>query len=56
LLKNFLEFVGVEPGRVNFTWISAAEGSRFAEVMKEVSEKVRELGPAGGPLKRQIGG
>ncbi len=46
LLKNLLEFVGVEPGRVNFTWISASEGEQFAQVAREVTEMVRALGPA----------
>ncbi len=46
LLKNLLEFIGVEPGRVNFTWISASEGEQFARVASEVTERVRALGPA----------
>lgn len=46
LLSNLLEFVGIEPGRVNFSWISAAEGEQFAEVVKTVSERVTALGPA----------
>jgi len=45
LLKNMLEFVGIELGRVNFSWVSAAEGDKFSEVVKEVVEKVRALGP-----------
>ncbi|MFZ5764902.1 MAG: hydrogenase iron-sulfur subunit [Thermodesulfobacteriota bacterium] len=46
LLSNLLEFVGLEPGRVNFSWISAAEGEQFAEVVKTVTERVTALGPA----------
>ncbi len=45
MLKNLLDFAGIEDGRVQFSWVSAAEGGRFAEVMKEVTEKVRKLGP-----------
>ncbi len=45
MLKNLLDFIGIEEGRVQFSWVSAAEGGRFAEVMKEVTEKVRQLGP-----------
>ncbi len=46
LFKNLLEYVGVEEGRVQFSWVSAAEGGKFAEVVENVSEKVRSLGPA----------
>ncbi len=46
LLKNFLEFVGIEPGRVNFTWVSASEGESFARIVTDVTERVRALGPA----------
>jgi len=45
LLKNLLDYVGVEPGRVQFSWVSASEGSKFAQVVKEVTEEVKALGP-----------
>jgi coenzyme F420-reducing hydrogenase delta subunit len=46
LLKNLLEYVGVEPERVNFSWVSAAEGEKFSKVVIEVVEGVKALGPA----------
>ncbi|MEW6243425.1 MAG: hydrogenase iron-sulfur subunit [Bacillota bacterium] len=46
LLKNLLEYMGIEPGRVQFSWVSAAEGQKFAQVIKEVTETVKELGPS----------
>ena len=46
MLKNFLEHLGLEPGRVQFSWVSAAEGEKFASVIREVTESVRQLGPA----------
>ena len=52
LLKNLLEFVGIEEGRVQFSWVSAAEGGRFAEVIAKVTETVRSLGPAEKLIKR----
>lgn len=45
VLKNLLEFMGIEPERVRMTWVSAAEGRKFADVIKEVTEDVRKLGP-----------
>ena len=45
LLKNFLEYIGIEPGRVQFSWVSAAEGGRFAQIIEKVTREVKELGP-----------
>jgi coenzyme F420-reducing hydrogenase delta subunit len=45
-LKRFLNYIGLEGDRTIFTWISASEGDRFAQVIKGVTEAVRELGPA----------
>ena len=41
-----LEDFGLEPERFRLEWISASEGNRFAEVMTEAVEQVRELGPS----------
>ena len=46
VLKKLLRTCGVDPDRVQFTWVSASEGGRFAEVIKEVTEKVKALGPS----------
>jgi len=45
VFKDIMEYIGVEPGRINFSWISAAEGERFSKVVKEVVERIRALGP-----------
>lgn len=52
LLKSLLEYVGLEEGRVQFSWVSAAEGGRFAEVVARVTERVKALGPAKRLVKR----
>jgi coenzyme F420-reducing hydrogenase delta subunit len=46
MLKRFLGYIGIEADRTMFTWCSASEGDRFAQVIKGVTAKVRELGPA----------
>jgi len=46
MLKRFLGYIGVEADRTMFTWCSASEGDRFAQVIKGVTAKVKELGPA----------
>jgi F420-non-reducing hydrogenase iron-sulfur subunit len=56
LLKNLLEYVGLEEGRVQFSWVSASEGVRFAKVVEEVTARVRALGPANKLMKYVPGG
>jgi F420-non-reducing hydrogenase iron-sulfur subunit len=45
MLKKLLATAGIEPDRVQFTWVSASEGSRFAAVVDEVTGRVKRLGP-----------
>lgn len=52
LLKSFLDYIGVEADRTTFTWVSASEGERFAQVIQGVTERVRALGPATRLVKR----
>lgn len=37
--------MGIEPGRIHFSWISSAEATKFVDVAKEVSDAVKALGP-----------
>ncbi len=37
--------MGVEPGRLHFSWISSAESTKFVKVVTEVTEAVKALGP-----------
>ena len=45
LLRDLLQYAGIEPERVQFTWVSASEGGRFAAIVEKVVEQVRKLGP-----------
>ena len=45
LLKNLLQELGIAPERVRLEWISASEGKRFAQVMSEFTQQIKELGP-----------
>ena len=45
LLKKMLGQLGIEEERVWLEWISAAEGSRFAQVINDITAKIKELGP-----------
>ena len=46
LFKNLLEFTGIEPGRLHFSWISSAEAEKFQTKALEVSTTVASLGPS----------
>jgi F420-non-reducing hydrogenase iron-sulfur subunit len=41
-----LEDFGLEPERFRIEWISASEGKRFAEVVQEMTEQLKALGPS----------
>ena len=45
VLKRLLEYTGLEPERFQLRWVSAAEGAKFAAVVKEAAEKITALGP-----------
>ena len=45
LFRRFLEHLGVHPDRFRMSWVSASEGAKWAEVVKDVTEGVRVLGP-----------
>ncbi len=45
ILEETLAAMGFETGRVWLRWISASEGTKFAETMIEFTNKLKELGP-----------
>jgi coenzyme F420-reducing hydrogenase delta subunit len=45
ILSRLLEYVGIDPRRVQFSWVSASEGDKFAKVVSEVVAEVKALGP-----------
>ena len=44
-LKMALKRLGVEEDRVRLAWISAGEGEKFSLLIRDMTNKVRELGP-----------
>ncbi|MHC1564335.1 MAG: hydrogenase iron-sulfur subunit [Candidatus Hecatellaceae archaeon] len=45
LLKKMLQQFGIEPERVRFNFISAAEGEAFTQAVKDFTEQLKRLGP-----------
>jgi len=41
-----LEDFGLEPERFRLEWISSSEAQKFADVMSEMTETLRSLGPS----------
>jgi coenzyme F420-reducing hydrogenase delta subunit len=52
-VKKLLEELGIEPERVEMYNLSAAQGPRFAEIAREMYERIKKLGPS--PVKTQKG-
>jgi F420-non-reducing hydrogenase iron-sulfur subunit len=46
LLQALLQAYGVEKDRVRLEWVSASEGQRFADIVADMTERIRALGPS----------
>jgi len=46
MTMELLGLTGLETGRLRLEWVSASEGQRFAEVMTEFTDEIKELGPS----------
>jgi F420-non-reducing hydrogenase iron-sulfur subunit len=51
LLRRMLHDMGIEEERVRLEWISAAEGEKVKQVINEMVEQLRALGPLDVPGK-----
>jgi len=45
VVEELLDLAGIGRSRMALNWVSAAEGQRFADTVKELTDKVRDLGP-----------
>ena len=45
ITKKLLEYMGVEPQRIQASWVSASEAVKFADVVTEVTKGLKEAGP-----------
>ena len=46
LLKPLLEAIGIGSERLRIEWISASENTRLAEMVKDFTQMVKQLGPS----------
>ncbi len=45
-LQELLKFTGFEAERLHLEWISAAEGPKLAQTVRDFTEKIKKLGPS----------
>ncbi len=46
MLKKLIALTGLEPERLRLEWVSASEGARFAELVKDFTNQMKALGPS----------
>lgn len=45
VLRHLLDFMGVAPQRLQMSWVSASEGHKWIEIVKQVTQDITALGP-----------
>jgi len=45
LFRELASFIGIDPGRMTFSWVSASEGAKWRDVVDDTVARVRALGP-----------
>jgi coenzyme F420-reducing hydrogenase delta subunit len=45
LVKKLLEFIGLEPQRFQMSWVSAAEGTKYTQIISDFVKELKPLGP-----------
>ena len=45
VIKTILKTLGLDERRVRLEWISASEGKKFVDVVKDFTEEIKKLGP-----------
>ncbi|MBD3198109.1 MAG: hydrogenase iron-sulfur subunit [Candidatus Lokiarchaeota archaeon] len=45
-IKTLLPKIGINPDRFRLEWISASEGKQFAELIREFTENIQNIGPS----------
>ena len=43
--RELLSFMGIEPERFQISWVSAAEGAKWADIVRNITDLARSLGP-----------
>jgi coenzyme F420-reducing hydrogenase delta subunit len=52
LLKKLMDYIGVDDRRFKMSWVSAAEGAKFTQIIRDFTSELQPLGPQD-QLKRE---
>lgn len=45
MFRSLCDFMGIDTRRIKFSWVSAAEGAKWADIVNATVASIRELGP-----------
>ena len=45
VFRSLLDTLGIDTRRIRYSWVSAAEGAKWADLVNETVATIRELGP-----------
>ena len=45
LVKELIEYIGLEPQRLKMAWVSAAEGKKYTQIIQDFVQELKPLGP-----------
>lgn len=45
VFRSLLDLLGIDVKRIQFSWVSAAEGAKWADIVNSTVSIIRELGP-----------
>jgi len=45
VFRDMLDFMGIDIERIRWSWVSAAEGAKWADVVNDTVNKIRKMGP-----------
>jgi len=45
VFRSLLDFMGFDTDRITFSWVSAAEGTKWANLVNDTTNSIREKGP-----------
>jgi F420-non-reducing hydrogenase iron-sulfur subunit len=51
VMRKLIDFIGIDSRRLKVTWVSGSEGAKFADIVRQFTTELKELGPL--DLKRR---
>ena len=45
IFRSVLDFIGFDTERITFSWVSAAEGNKWAQLVNDVTDTIKAKGP-----------